>query len=229
MSIHSGHRERMRKEFLASGLEGFSDYRALELLLFFSRQRGDVNPLAHALLAEFGSLAGVFEATPEQLMAVPGVGENTAILIKLITAMNRRYLGSRNRLGDIMNNARQMRELFLPCFFGARNEMVYLACLDAKCKLLGIRKLGEGTVNVTEITGRKVMEAALALNASAVILAHNHTSGIAVPSRDDLAVTRYLYELLQKVGVELLDHVVFADGDMVSMRDSGILSSYKQR
>lgn len=226
MSIHMGHRKRMREEFLSGGLEGFSDYRALELLLCYSRLQGDVNPIAHALLNTFGSLAGVFEAPVEQLMAVPGVGENTAILIRLITEMNRRYLDARNRLGDILSDTQQIRELFLPCFFGARNEMVYLACLDAKHKVLGMRKLGEGTANTTVITGRRVVETALNLNASTVVIAHNHTSGIAVPSRDDIAVTHYLFELLQKVGVELYDHVIFAEDDMVSLRESGVFTRY---
>lgn len=229
MSIHHGHRKRMREEFLINGIEGFSDYRALELLLFYSRLQGDVNPLSHALLEEFGNLAGVFDATPEQLMTVPGVGENTAILIKLMPSLAKRYLGARNQLGDILNSSRQIRELFEPCFFGARNEMVYLACLDAKRKVLGMRKLGEGIVNAAEISGRKVVETALALNASMVILAHNHTSGIATPSREDIATTRYLYDLLEKVSVELYDHVVIVGDDMVSLRDSGVFFNYAQK
>jgi DNA repair protein RadC len=201
----------------------------LELLLFYSRLQGDVNPLAHVLLQEFGSLAGVFDATPEQLMAVPGVGENTAVLLKLMPSLGRMYRRSRSQLENMVNSSRQIKELFAPNFFGVRNEMVYLACLDAKRKVLGVRKLGEGVVNAAEITGRKVVEVALALNASVVILAHNHTSGIATPSREDIATTHYLYELLDKVGVELYDHVVIVDEDMVSMRDSGVFSRYGQR
>lgn len=217
----------MRGEFLSGGLDGFSDSRALELLLCYSRLQGDVNPLAHALIREFGSLSGVLNATPEQLMTVGGVGENTAVLIKLVTALGRRYHADLCRQGDILNDSRQIQELLFPCFFGARNEMAYLVCLDAKRKVLGVRKLGEGTVNATEITGRKVVEIALTLNASTAILAHNHISGIAVPSREDVSVTYYLHELLQKVGVELYDHVVFAEDDMVSMRDSGMLHQYR--
>jgi DNA repair protein RadC len=223
MSRYEGHRERVRKAFLTSGLDGFSEHRVLELLLFYAIPRRDVVPLAHTLLERFGSLAGVLDATVDQLMAVPGVGERTAALIKLVTELNRRYLNDRQKQGDILSDTWKVRETFLPCFFGARNEMVYLACLDAKHKMLGLRKLGEGTVNTTEITGRRVVETALTLNASAVILAHNHISGLAIPSREDVAVTYYLYELLQKVGVELYDHVVFADDDMVSMRESGTL------
>jgi len=226
MSIHHGHRKHLKEEFSASGLDGFSEHRTLELLLFYSRLQGDVNPLAHKLLEEFGSLAGVFDATLEQLVAQPGVGENTAILIKLIPAMGRRYLQSRAQMDNIVGSSKQIKQLVAPYFFGARNELVYLACLDAKHKVLGVRKLGEGIVNAAEITGRKVVEVSLTLNASIAILAHNHTSGIATPSREDITTTRYLHELLQKVGVELYDHVIIADDEMVSLRDSGVLSSY---
>lgn len=226
MSIHDGHRKRMRKEFLLNGLEGFSEHRALELLLFYAIPMEDVNPLAHTLIQEFGSLAGVFDATLEQLVLVPGVGEYTAALIKMIPEMYRAYHRSRSQFKDVVNNTRQIKGLFESYFSGARNEMVYLACMDAKHKLLGVRKLGEGIADAAEITGRKVVEVALALNATMVVLAHNHISGIAIPSREDLVTTRYLYELLLKVGVELYDHVVIADEDMVSMRESGVFSYY---
>ena len=87
-----------------------------------------------------------------------------------------------------------------------------------------MRKLGEGSVNAAEITSRKVVEAALALNASVVILAHNHTSGIAAPSHEDILTTRHLFQLLQQVGIQLYDHVILVDDDMLSLRDSGIFS-----
>ncbi len=223
MGIHDGHRKRVRAEFLVHGLDGFADHRALELLLFYSRLQGDVNPLAHRLLETFGSLAGVLDATAEQLMAVPGVGENTAVLLKLIPALGGRYHQGRADLGDIIQTSRDLWALFSPYFFGARNEMVLLACLDAKHKLLGVRKLGEGVVNAAEINARRVAETALALNASVVVLAHNHTSGIASPSQEDIFTTRYLGELLSKMGIALWDHVIMVEDDMVSLRESGLI------
>ena len=95
MSVHNGHRERMRQEFLSGGLAHFSEPRVLELLLFYSRPRGDVNPLAHQLLETFGSLAGVLDDTPTDLAHVPGMGENTEAQLKLIPAIAARYLASR--------------------------------------------------------------------------------------------------------------------------------------
>lgn len=223
MSIHKGHRMRVKQEFLRGGLEHFSDLRALELLLFYSRFQGDVNPLAHALLDTFGSLAGVLDADPELLLEVPGMGENTATLLKLIPAMGAKYLSCRTSTETMILNTKDMRRLFAPYFFGAKNEMSYLAALDGKRKLLGVRKISEGTPNATDVTTRRVAEATLALNATVVILAHNHVSGIATPSEADLQSTAYLQAFLAKMSVTLLDHVIMADDDMVSLRESNYL------
>ena len=104
--------------------------------------------------------------------------------------------------------------------------MVYLVCMDAKYKVLGCHKLGEGTVNAADITPRRVVELALAHNASAVLLAHNHVSGLALPSNADLMTTQQLRAILRSVDVELLDHLIFTDDDMVSLKDSGLLNGY---
>lgn len=223
MSIHDGHRDRMKREFLDGGLEHFSEPRALELLLFFSRRQGDVNPLAHELLNTFGSLAGVLDAAPEDLLAVPGVGENTVVLLKMIPAMLSKYMLSRTTPKAIISDAASIRELLAPYFFSARNEMTYLACFDAKLKLLGVRKIGEGEPNAIDISPRQLAMVALSLNSSAVVLAHNHPSGVATPSEEDTSTTRYLIKVLASVNVDLYDHVIFADDDMVSFRESGQL------
>jgi len=223
MSIHTGHRERIKQEFLRGGLAHFSDIHALELLLFYSRFQGDVNPLAHTLLEAFGSLSGVLDADPDRLRALPGMGENTVILLKLVPAMSAKYLSSRTNTPSILSDTHDIRTLFLPYFFGARNEMTYLAALDGKRKLLGVRKLSEGIPNATDVTTRQVAEAALALNATMVILAHNHISGIATPSDNDLVATAYLQDFLSKMSVTLLDHVIMVDDDMVSLRESRYL------
>jgi len=221
-NIHAGHRQRMRQEFLVRGLEGMPDHKVLEILLCYSIPRGDVNPLAHALIDRFGSLTGVFNATYEQLMSVKGVGEVTAGLIRFVHAVNGRCLQEQSDLKGIYQNSWQFRELLVPEFFGARNELVYLVCLDGKMKLLSPPKcLGEGIVDAISISTRKVMETALACNASVVVLAHNHVSGLAIPSADDVLTTKQLARNLQQVNILLYDHFIVADGDAVSMRDSG--------
>lgn len=219
--IHKGHRERVKQEFLKGGLEAFSDVRALELLLFYALPQGDVNPLAHALLDAFGSLAGVLDASPEDLKRVRGIGDHTAILLKLVPALSAKYLASRTSDGFILRQTSDLRTLFAPYFFGARNEMTYLACFDGKLKLLGVRKISEGSPTATDIGMRQIAAAALSFNASAVVLAHNHPSGVATPSDDDVSTTVYLRKYLQGIDIHVYDHVILADDDMVSMRDSG--------
>lgn len=221
-SIHSGHRQRAKEEFLARGLSGLADHRVLELLLFYAIPQGDVNPLAHRLVEHFGSLAGVFNAPYEELLKVKGVGANTATLIKLLPALSARYLEQMGRFGGELVSSWQFQELLVPLFLGARNEMVYLACMDGKNKLLACRKLGEGITDSVTITARKVLEAALAANAAKVVLAHNHVSGIAMYSHADVTATREVARLLAQVDIELVDHYIVANDDMVSMRESGV-------
>lgn len=221
--IHTGHRKRVKDEFLANGLAGLPDHRVLELLLFYAIPQGDVNPLAHRLMDHFGSLAGVFHATHEQLMQVDGVGYSTAVFIRLIPAVAARYLADSSRVGEQYLSSWQLRDLLLPLFFGQRNELAYLVCLDGKSKLIVTKKLGEGIADSVQITTRKVLETALNCNASRVVLAHNHVSGVALWSPEDLDTTLRLRRVLWEAGIELVDHCIFADDDMVSMADSGVL------
>lgn len=208
---------------MARGLEGMPDHKALELLLFFAKPQGDLNPLCHALIDHFGTFSGVLNATPEQLMAVPGLGEHSALLIKLVTAIGARYMEDQSKIGDLIDSSNKLLELFAPYFFGSRYEKGYLACLDGKRKLLSCRQLDEGTVDSANISIRKMMEIAMACNASYIILAHNHVSGIAWPSNADILTTRQVHEAFKRVGIGLIDHVIFCSDDMVSMRDSKMM------
>lgn len=222
-SIHTGHRQRMKEEFLRTGAAGLEDHRLLELILFYAIPQGDVNPLAHRLVEEFGSLAGVFHATYDQLLQVPGVGKNTAALLQLIPAAAARCMKQNASFDGQIVSLWQLQELLEPYFFGQRDELAYLVCLDGKSKLLAVRKLGQGVVDTVQIATRKVLEAALACNASQVVLAHNHVSGVACPSQADVDTTLHLKHLLVQADITLLDHLVFAGGDMVSMNESGLL------
>ena len=221
MSIHDGHRQRLKNQFLRSGLDGFSEVQALELLLFYCIPRKDTNPIAHALLDRFGSLAQVLEAPVEELMQVENVGEQAATFLHLVTEVGRYYMVNRNSQVKILPSLEACAQYLVPHFYGRRNEAVFLLCLDAKCKVLSCREIGEGSVNSTGISVRKVMECALAVNATTVVLAHNHPSGVAIPSGDDVLTTRRIAAALAAVDIHLADHIVVADGDYVSMAQSG--------
>lgn len=222
--LHAGHRKRMREEFLRTGGAEMEEHRLLELLLFYAIPQGDVNPLAHLLVDHFGSLTGVLHATYDQLVKVKGVGHNTAVLLQLIPAVAARYMRQNASFEHQIVDLWQLRELLEPYFFGQRDEVAYLVCMDGNSRLLATRKLGEGVVDTVQIATRKVLEAALDCNASQAVLAHNHVSGVAMPSNADVDTTLRLKRVLaESVGITLVDHLIFAGGDMVSMAQSGLL------
>ena len=221
MAIHDGHRQRMKDRFRKEGLDHFDELHVLELLLFYAVPRRDTNPIAHALLDRFDSLPQVLEAAPEELQKVDGVSENTAVFLSLIASVTRYYLVSRGSNIQSLDTLDKCGAYILPRFCGLHNEVVYLLCLDAKCKVLSCKKLGEGSVNSAAVPIRKIVETALQCNATTVILAHNHPAGIAVPSADDLYATRKVAEALRAVEIRLQDHLVVAEDDYVSMTQSG--------
>ena len=221
MSIHDGHRQRMKERFFHEGLDHFSQFEALELLLYYAIPRKDTNPIAHALIERFGSLEQVLDAPVEELEKVPGITRNVAVLMKLVTEMGRLYLIKRMKNIKVLRTIKECGEYLKPYFFGRVNETVYLLCLDAKCKVLACREVGEGSVNSANVPIRRIVEIALAVNATAVILAHNHPSGVAIPSEEDIATTRRVAAALSTVDVRLVDHIVVADEDFVSIAQSG--------
>lgn len=224
MGMHDGHRRKMREEFLAGGLDAFSEHRALELLLFYAIPQADVNPVAHALIDAFGSISAVFDAEPEELMRVPGIGQNAAVLLKLIPQVCRRYLISKTSFIDIIDSSETAGAYLMPRFHGRKEELVYLLCMDAKRKLISCKLIGSGSMNSVVISVRKVVETALVQGASCVILAHNHTSGIALKSEEDVKTTIRIRDALAQVDVVLLDHLIIAGDDFISFRDDGILN-----
>ena len=221
MAIHDGHRVRMKQRFLEEGLDNFSDVQVLEILLFYCIPRQDTNPIAHALLERFGSLAQVLEAPVAELQAVPGIGENAAVFLSLISQTARYYQVNRAMQNKVLNTIEKCGDYLLPHFVGRRNETVFMLCLDAKCKLLCCKEISEGSVNAAGISARKVVQQAISANATTVILAHNHPSGVAVPSAEDIMTTEHIASALAMVDVILADHIIVSDDDYVSMVASG--------
>lgn len=221
MSIHDGHRQRLKDRFRQNGLDNFTDVQVLELALFYCIPRKDTNPIAHALLEHFGSLSQVLEASVEELQKVEGIGENTAVFLSMLTQIGRYYLVDRSQREVILPTIEKCGAYLVPYFFGRPVETVFLLCLDAKCKVLCCREVGRGSVNSAGISVRKVVEMALGANATSVVMAHNHPSGLALPSTEDIQTTRRIAAALSAVDVHLADHIVVADGDYVSMVQSG--------
>ena len=217
MSIHDGHRDRMRRQLKTSGMDSLSDVQVLEMLLYYAAPRGDTNPTAHALLSRFGTLDSVFSAPESELKKVSGVGDAAAQLIRLVPQVARRCLMSRSAQIEILDTTSKCGQYLLPYFHGESEEVVYLLCLDAKCKALDCVLIHRGGVNVASIAARKVVKAALDANATSVVLAHNHPSGMAEPSQDDYDSTRAVIGALNVIGVRVIDHLIFAGNSVYSM------------
>ena len=226
-SIHQGHRQRLKNRFLAEGLDHFSQVNALELLLFYCVPRKDTNPLAHRLLDHFGKLHNVLEASYEELLKVEGMTANAATYLNLVHAAGRYYAKNRSQEATVLENIEQCGQYLMPCFHGLQNETVFLLCMDAKCKVLCCKKVGEGSVNSASISVRRIVETALNANAVSVVLAHNHPSGLAIPSVEDIQTTKRLGRALHAVEIMLVDHLVVAEDDFVSIVQSGQYSPYE--
>ena len=216
-----GHRNRVKERFRREGLDNFADVHVLELLLFYAVPRKDTKELARQLLDHFGSFGAVLEASAAELEALPGVGKNIATYLTLLTAAGRYYKVEKSRQEVILDTTEKYGHYLLQRFYGRRMETVFLLCLDAKCKVLGCQMVGEGDVNSANIPMRRMVEIALATNATSVVLAHNHPSGLAIPSREDVLTTKQLASALGAMDIAMADHVVIADGDFVSMVQSG--------
>ena len=218
-----GHRQRMKEQFAAGGLDSFDDAKALELLLTFAIPRKDTRELAHTLLDCLGSFEKVFQTPLETLRSVEGMPPNAALLVNLVTEIGRRQLICRASHTRALRTIDECGEYLLPYFYGSRDEKVYLLCLDAKGKVLNCQCMGVGSVNSANISVRKIVAAALVVNASTVVLGHNHPSGLAIPSQDDIFATQLVRNGLEAVGIKLADHMIIADDDFVSLRQSGYM------
>ncbi len=222
MGVHDGHRQRKRDQFLAHGLDSMAEHEALELLLYYAIPRRDTNPIAHELIDRFGSLAGVLAAPWEELAKVPGVGPSAAALIAMVPQLYRRARASAvNEM--ILDSVERIGAFFREQFTAQNREVLYQLCLDAKGRMLCCKTICEGDVGGVTFNVRKIVENALLYNAVMVALAHNHPSGFAVPSDSDIAATREVRDALAAVHVELVDHIIVADDDYVSLRHTGLL------
>lgn len=227
-NAHTGHRQRLKDAYRKGGIDSLSDYNKLELLLFYAIPQRDTNPIAHALLEEFGSLSAVLEAAPESLCKVAGITENAALLIQYVGQLTAYAEKERaqQRTRGILDTTTKCAEYLMPHFFGLKMEVVYLLCLDAKCKVITCRRLGEGSVNTADVSIRRIVETALQNNATSVVLSHNHPCGMCAPSAEDETTTVRIWQALDAVSVQLADHIIISGGEFYSMAERGFFESF---
>lgn len=218
-SIHSGHFQRLREEFLSSGLDSFNDIRTLELLLSFSGTRQDVNPIAHRLLEKYQTLDGVFHASYDDLLTVHGVGPVLAAMICFIPELTKKAQILEFKKRSLSFTSSEKTGPYIQSLIGSNSDESFLLfCLDSNLKLIRYYTVQEGTVNKVNVELRKVVELALASKASVCIIAHNHPDGGLEPSAEDINVTGRLTDALQLVGIPLVDHFIVSPEGFYSFK-----------
>jgi DNA repair protein RadC len=223
MGVHDGHRARVRQRVLEEGIAHLPVHNVLEILLFFSRPRGDTNELAHRILDRYhGDLAAVCDAPYEDLLSVEGVGENTAFLLKLLPQLSAYYRMARIRDGLALNCDDAIREYFIPMFYGKHNEELHIVCLDTALRPISEMTVSEGSLTAAPLNIRRIVEAAINSHAAAVVMAHNHPSGTPYPSRNDVVATQKVKDALELVDVVLVDHIIVAEEGLCSFKSRAI-------
>ena len=186
-------------------------------MLELAGSRGDKIIIANDLLKEFGSLKGVLEAREEQLIKMEGVGKKTAAMIRVILPFvkiwERINMTDQQRIG----NSREAEAYCKSLLMGFRHEVFYVICLNARCKVLGQRKISEGSIGEVQAYPRIVMETALNYNAYSILLCHNHPGGTNYPSTEDISSTITLQKLLAGIGIMVMDHILISGNDAYSM------------
>lgn len=218
-----GHRERLRERLLEKGGDTLADYEVLEVLLFAARPRGDVKPLAKALLKRFGSLAAVLAAEPRRLEEVDGMGAASIAALKVAHEAARRLAREEVMERPIISSWERLISYCRVAMADERVEQFRLLFLDRKNKLIADEAQGRGTVDHTPVYPREVMKRALDLGASAIILVHNHPSGDPTPSKADVQMTRDVVEAGQRLGIQVHDHVIITRSGHTSFKSRGLL------
>lgn len=220
MSIHKDHRQRVKARYAEFGLDSFREHEVLEMLLFYCVPRRDTNEIAHRLIERFGSVSKTLAAPLRELEKVEGMGYNSAQFLKMIHDLGG-YCAKHSPKIRMLSNSTEFADYMRPYFKDSKIEKVVLLCMDGKGQVLACREVAEGTVNATTVSIRKIVEVAIAEGATAVVLAHNHPSGLAIPSQEDVFTTMQVEQALETIEVALIDHLIMDDEEFVSLVDTG--------
>lgn len=201
--------------------ENYSNEAALEFMLSTAGIRGDIPAVIDSMLDTFGSFKSILEARPAQLLKVPGVTKKMAALVSTIVPMVRVWERCSMDDADRIGNTREAEAYAKSILMGERTERFFVIALTARCKVLGSRKISEGSLSEVSAYPRMVMETALTYNAHSVLLCHNHPGGTCSPSPEDIASTLQLQRLLHGVGIMVLDHIIVAGDNTYSMVQHG--------
>lgn len=218
---HARHRQRVREEFMANGFnDATPPHKVMEMLLFYSIPREDTNETAHALLDHFGSISAILDATPEELKRINGIGDNSATMLKLIAHICQRYQSDKFKKGYRHGSMDNLCKFLEKKHFGFTKEFFSVTSLNSRGEIIAFDMISKGDVTSVGITTRSVVEVVIERKAVAAVICHNHPSGNAMPSADDIKMTNRVAKALRHINIPLLDHVIVIDNDYVSLAQS---------
>ncbi len=217
------HRVRLRDRFMRGGAAALPDYEMLELVLFRAIPRRDVKPLARAMLERFGDFNGVVSAPPAQLRALPGVGDSVVVELKIVEAAAHRLARSRIMQRHVISSWDAIVDYCHTTMAHRQTEQFRILFLDRRNILIADEEQARGTVDHVPVYPREVVKRALELNASALILVHNHPSGDPTPSDADIAMTEQIARAAEALGLTVHDHLIIGKSREISFRAAGYL------
>ena len=218
---YMGHRERLRDKFAVGGLGQFLDHEVLELLLTYCIARRDTKPMAWALIKRFGSLAAVLDAPIQEIDAVTGLGKQSALFLKLIRAVFKRYALEEMKGKIIIRTPEEVLAYCKASLADRADECLELIYLSVRNTVMGTEIVSSGTLDRVSISPRKIVERALAAKAAAIILVHNHPSDDPTPSMDDIAMTKEVVRAASLLGIAVHDHLIIGRTEHYSLKANG--------
>ncbi len=229
-NTHKGHRERLRERIKMGGFESLFPHEVLEYILFGCIKRGDTNNTAHQLIAAFGSLKGVFEGSVDELMAVSGIGESAAIYLKSYAFIAGLKNEPQKSLGERLASVGKIKKYLINFFLTKSKEEFHVLLLNAEGVLLSHISMLSPITNKVYVDMHEVFVAISAIKPAVIVFAHNHPSGSAYPSDQDINFTRrYFSALSLAFNLSICEHLIFTkEGECYSFRHSGLLNKIRK-
>jgi len=219
---HQGHRQRLREKAISGGIEYWPQHEVLELILTYCIPHRDVNPLAHELIDQFGSLAGVFDAGFDQLRKIKWIGDNSATFLSLLPDFFNRYTASKNTDTVVLDTTQKCVNYFRSQGRVKKFEQFYIFCLNAKKKLIKTSHIDSTMASSVNVTLKDFVGIITGCSCRAVIVMHTHPGGSSQPTQSDVIATQRLMEICKTLGISFDDHIIIADNEYFSFLHSGL-------
>lgn len=224
----AGHRERLRAKFLNHGLKKLTDEEIVELLLTLATPRRDCKQIAREVLQRFDGLAGVLEASIDQLQQVSGIGPKNALGLRLVHEVARKFLQERLKGRDFISSSQEVYEYLLHSLRDLKKEVFKVIFLNGRNEVIQVETLFEGSLTSSAVYPREVIKGALEHHAAALVFAHNHPSGDPAPSSQDFAITRDLFLAGKIMSIQVLDHLIIGRNCYYSFADQGHIRKWER-